>query len=96
MLIICKPMRRLSFGNKELELIYVKAYWPYVKWFLRIGNDYFSPIWFLVNTLRLCSVRVFITEETRWMIEIIFDESAEQLRSPLVASDNLLGLVFCE
>lgn len=33
MLIICKPMRRLSFGNKELELIYryVKAYWPYVK-----------------------------------------------------------------
>lgn len=31
MLIICKPMRRLSFGNKKLELIYVKAYWPYVK-----------------------------------------------------------------
>lgn len=89
-------MRRLSFGNKELELIYVKAYWSYVKWFLRIGNDYFSPVWFLVNNLRLCSVRVFITEETRWMIEIIFDESAEQLRRPLVASDNLLGLVFCE
>lgn len=30
------------------------------------------------------------------MIGIIFDESAEQLRRPLVASDNLLGLVFCE
>lgn len=70
-------MGRLFFGNKEFELIYVKVYWLYVKWFLCIGNDYFFFVWFFVNNLCFCSVRVFIIEEIRWMIEIIFDELVE-------------------
>lgn len=69
----------------------------------RTLNDFYvlvMIIFLLFNFLSIPYVfavlEFFITEETRWMIEIIFDESAEQLRRPLVASDNLLGLVFCE
>lgn len=64
----------------------------------RTLNDFYvlvMIIFLLFNFLSIPCVFAVLEFLSR-MIEIIFDESAEQLRSPLVASDNLLGLVFCE